>query len=394
MATAIAQDRSRLDESTSAPLLSVAPMMEWTDVYYRNLARLLSRRTWLYTEMIVDKTLIYKEKEGKSLDRYLHFPEPQHPVVLQLGGNSPPQLEAAVKLALSYEYDEINLNCGCPSPRVSGKGCFGAALMKDPPSVRAIVEGMSRSSPVPVTIKCRLGVDDNDTYPELVEFVRQTSENLPIDHFIMHARKAFLQGLSPAQNRDVPPLKYDWVFKLSEDFPHLKFSLNGGVKTLDEAKDLLERRGERGGRIHGVMIGRAAYKTPWHTLADADRAIFGEAENPCTSRRQLLRDYCELCDSQLERQSKSWSCEPKQVVRKMAKPLLGLFYAEPGTNKWKRTIEEMLHKGSPASVTEVVERSMEHIPAEILDASPQAKYVTRTETDSEGNRKRVFSVVD
>ena len=145
MATAIAQDRSRLDESTSAPLLSMAPMMEWTDVYYRNLARLLSRRTWLYTEMIVDKTLIYKEKEGKSLDRYLHFPEPQHPVVLQLGGNSPPQLEAAVKLALSYEYDEINLNCGCPSPRVSGKGCFGAALMKDPPSVRAIVEGMCRA---------------------------------------------------------------------------------------------------------------------------------------------------------------------------------------------------------------------------------------------------------
>jgi tRNA-dihydrouridine synthase A len=232
-------------KGNQVPLLSVAPMMEWTDVYYRTLARLMTKRTWLYTEMIVDKTLIYKDKGGYSLDKYLYFPEAQHPVVLQLGGNGPSDLAAAVKLANVYGYDEINLNCGCPSPRVSGKGCFGAALMKEPPTVRNIVNSMETESPVPVTVKCRLGVDDNDSYPELVNFVKETSAGLNIDHYIIHARKALLNGLSPAQNRSVPPLKYDWVFRLSRDFPHLKFSLNGGVQTLQEAKELLEKRGKK-----------------------------------------------------------------------------------------------------------------------------------------------------
>ncbi len=138
--------------------------MEWTDVYYRNMARLLSKRTWLYTEMIVDKTLVYKDKDGQNLDPWLYFSPVQHPVVLQLGGNNSSEMFSAVKLAASYGYDEINLNCGCPSPRVSGKGCFGAALMKDPQAVRDLITRMEEASPVPVTIKCRLGVDDNDSY--------------------------------------------------------------------------------------------------------------------------------------------------------------------------------------------------------------------------------------
>ena len=393
MATAIAKDSSGLDEPTSVPLISVAPMMEWTDVHYRTLARMLSKRTWLYTEMIVDKTLIHKNKDGESLDKYLHFPGAQHPVVLQLGGNSAGELEAAVKLATSYDYDEINLNCGCPSPRVSGKGCFGAALMNDPSAVRGIVEGMSRSSPVPVTIKCRLGVDDNDTYPELTRFVRETSEGLSIDHYVIHARKAFLQGLSPAQNRSVPPLKYDWVYRLSEDFPHLKFSLNGGVQSLAEAKALLERRGEGGGRIHGVMIGRAAYKMPWHTLANADVAIFGEEANPCASRRALLSDYAEVCDDSLETLATQYKTSRRNLIRKMVKPLLGLFHAEPGTNKWRRTIDNMLQRADPATVREVFERAMEHIPAEILDAAPHAQYVEKTVVDENGHGKRVFTMV-
>ncbi|QDZ18882.1 tRNA-dihydrouridine synthase [Chloropicon primus] len=394
LGTAAGEGQQHEEGTTSSSLLSVAPMMEWTDVHYRTLARLMTRRTLLYTEMIVDKTLVFQDKAGNSLDRYLHFPELQHPVVLQLGGNKASELEAAVNLAVAYGYDEINLNCGCPSPRVSGKGCFGAALMKEPSTVREIVESMARASPVPVTVKCRLGVDDNDTYPELVEFVKRTSEGLPIHHYVIHARKAFLKGLSPAQNRNVPPLKYDWVYQLSQDFPHLQFSLNGGVQNLEEARELLDRRGEAGGRLHGVMIGRAAYQRPWHTLSDADRAIYGESENPCTSRRQLLTAYSQLCDGKIEAYSKAFGCKPGQVIRKMVKPLLGMFYAEPGTSKWKKSLESMLQSGSAKSVGEIVLKGMVHIPEEILDASPQAKLVHETRTDDEGNKKRVFSMVE
>ena len=350
--------------------------MDWTDVYYRNLARLMTKRTWLYTEMIVDKTLIHK---SDYLDKFLKFPAAQHPIVLQLGGNKVSELGDAVKLAASYGYDEINLNCGCPSPRVSGKGCFGAALMKEPPTVRSIVNEMKEFSPVPVTIKCRLGVDDNDTYPELVNFVRETSEDSSTNHYIMHARKAFLQGLSPAQNRNVPPLKYDWVYKLSEDFPHLKFSLNGGVQTIEEAKELLERRGEGGGKIHGVMIGRAAYQRPWHTLGSVDTEIFGESENPSSSRRQVINEYAELCDKQIDSQCELFGCERKHVLRKMVKPLLGLFYKEPGAQKWRTQITSSLDKDKPSCVSEVVEKGMACVPDQILDAGPGVEFTSYSE---------------
>ena len=278
-----------------APLLSVAPMMDWTDVHFRSLARLLSKKTWLYTEMVVDTTLLHNPDVG----RFLEFPESQRPVVCQLGGSDPAKLAAAAAVAARYGYDEVNLNCGCPSDRVAGAGCFGASLMREPARVaeacRAMREAVravetrgeagaamrevggwgggggggrkgkraeeeaggpsppsdpSPASPpsdssyrppraIDVTVKCRLGVDDLDSYEALCEFVRVVSERGQVSHFVVHARKCHLQGLSPAQNRSVPPLRHGWVFALKRDFPHLRFSLNGGLESTAAARDAL-----------------------------------------------------------------------------------------------------------------------------------------------------------
>ena len=158
--------------------------------------------------------------------------------------------------------------------------------MKEPTTVKDILSAMEDVSSVPVTVKCRLGVDDNDTYPELKQFIQQTSENLNLNQYIIHARKAFLEGLSPAQNRNIPPLRHAWVYQLAQDFPHLKFFLNGGVQSCYEAQSLLNSKDEDA-QLEGIMIGRAAYKTPWHCLADADRVVFGASGNPCSSRRQV-----------------------------------------------------------------------------------------------------------
>ncbi len=230
-------------------------------------------------------------------------------------------------------------------------------------------------------------------YPELVRFVKETSEGLSLNHFIIHARKAFLKGLSPAQNRDVPPLKYDWVFQLAEDFPHLQFSLNGGVKDLEEAKALLARRGEKGAKLEGIMIGRAAYKMPWHTLADADRTIFGESENPCSSRRQLLTEYAKQCDDELDTYVNMGKGQKlKHVIRRMVKPLLGLFYCEPGATKWRRQMDQTLMKGDPKCASEVIFECMKHVPAEVLDAAPHVRFngreqVTGANTSAHANGK-------
>ena len=361
--------------------------------------------------MIVDKTLIFKHRDGHSLDPFLAYPAAQHPVVLQLGGNAPAELAEAVRLAGPYAYDEINLNCGCPSPRVSGKGCFGAALMKDPPSVRALVGAMREASMVttgaPVTVKCRLGVDDQDSYPELAAFVRETSAQADVHHFVLHARKAFLEGLSPAQNRSVPPLKRDWVYRLLDDFHDLTFSINGGVQTLAEARDLLSRDS----RLEGVMIGRAAYKAPWQTLSDADRCIFGEASNPATSRRQVLADYAALCDAELEARGLS-GAQPhtpssssssshgvvhgdhtharKGIVRRMIKPLLTLFQAEPGVKAWRRNLDQHLLRTDAPTVAEIVARAAEGVPSAQLDAPPpqtppSSIFSLQQEGEGEGN---------
>lgn len=200
--------------------------MDYTDVHYRQLARLVSKHTWLWTEMVVDKTILHAE----PLDKQLWFPPEQHPIVLQLGGSDPQTLHEAMTIAARYGYDEINLNCGCPSDRVAGAGCFGASLMLEPQLVAdcmaAVAAGAAAGGASPRTsVKCRLGVDDADSYAQLAAFVQTVSEHGGVTDFIIHARKCLLNGISPAQNRSVPPLRHDWVWALKRDFPHLSFQV-------------------------------------------------------------------------------------------------------------------------------------------------------------------------
>lgn len=235
-ATSIEPHR-RFDEGD---IISVAPMMEWTDRHYRFLVRLLSKRIRLYTEMVVENTLRY----SPLADAYLRFHPSEHPIACQIGGSDPANLAAAARMVEAAGYDEINLNCGCPSPKVAGKGCFGAALMKDPALVRDCVAAMRAAVSIPVTVKCRLGVDALDTYEHFTAFLRIVSES-GVTHFLVHARKAFLKGLDPKANRTVPPLRYHWVQRAALEFPHLRISINGGITTLEQMEQLLslQRRG-------------------------------------------------------------------------------------------------------------------------------------------------------
>ncbi|KAJ0038672.1 hypothetical protein Pint_23986 [Pistacia integerrima] len=213
------------------PWFSVAPMMEWTDNHYRTLARLLSKHAWLYTEMLAAETIVYQKG---NLDRFLAFSPEQHPIVLQIGGSNLENIAKATELSNAYGYDEINFNCGCPSPRVAGHGCFGVRLMLDPKFVGEAMSVIAANTNVPVSVKCRIGVDDHDSYNELCDFIYKVSSLSPTRHFIIHSRKALLNGISPAENRTIPPLKYEYYYALLRDFPDLTFTLNGGINTVDE----------------------------------------------------------------------------------------------------------------------------------------------------------------
>lgn len=278
--------------------------MDWTDVHFRQLARIISKRTWLWTEMVVDKTIIH----SPFLDKHLWFPPEQHPIVLQLGGSDPELLLQASKIAARYGYDEINLNCGCPSDRVAGAGCFGAALMLQPELVADCMAAIAAGAgpDTPVSVKCRLGVDDSDSYEQLHNFIQIVSSRGGVKNFIIHTRKCLLKGLSPAQNRTVPPLRHDWVWALKRDFPRLSFQLNGGVLSSYAVRDILqydasEQHGIPAGAVDGVMLGRAAYHDPWGVLGDADVAVFGAESNPAVSRRQVIQEYCKYADAMIGR---------------------------------------------------------------------------------------------
>ncbi|XP_024380441.1 uncharacterized protein [Physcomitrium patens] len=273
------------------PRFSVAPMMDWTNNHFRTIARLMSKHAWLYTEMVVDDTINYQQD---NLDMILKFPESHHPIVLQLGGCNPEKLFRASQLASLYGYDEINLNCGCPSDNVTGRS-FGAALMLEPELVGQCVTAIAKGSPgTPVSVKCRIGVDDFDSYDFLHNFIRIVSSTSPTKHFIIHARKAVLKGLSPDENRRIPPLKYDYVFALMRDFPNLKFTLNGGVVGIHQVNEALNRG------VFGVMLGRTAYNSPWSVLANVDRVVYGDM-TPVLTRRQILEKYVVYGDAELHR---------------------------------------------------------------------------------------------
>ncbi len=296
--------------------LSVAPMMDWTDRHCRYLHRLLSRETLLYTEMVTAPALV----RGGALHLLDYSPE-EHPVALQLGGSDPQELAEAARLGAEAGYDEINLNCGCPSDRVQS-GAFGAVLMKSPDLVAECVAEMRAAVEVEVTVKCRIGVDDQepeDVLPGFLEKIREAG----CQRVTIHARKAWLQGLSPKENRDIPPLDYDLVHRMKARFPDLHISINGGIASLEAAKEHLDLG------LDGVMIGRAAYHQPTDILAEADPLIFGTGE--ARDAVEVVHRMLPYIESQL-----SQGARLHQITRHM----LGLFAGRPGARSWRRILSE------------------------------------------------------
>ncbi len=296
---------------------SVAPMLDITDRHCRAFLRLFSRRTHLYTQMVVTGSIIHGDR-----DRFLGFNSSEHPVVIQLGGSDPDDLALCSRLAEERGYDEINLNVGCPSDRVKN-GMFGACLMARPELVADCIAAMRSAVSIPVTIKTRIGIDDRDSYEELVHFVAVNAE-AGSGHFIIHARKAWLQGLSPKENRTIPPLNYETVYRLKRDFPQLRFSLNGGVTDLDQALSHLEL-------VDGVMMGRQAYLDPW-LLTRVDATLFGEdpAKAPL-SRLDIVERYLPYVEDQLSK---------GVYLRHMTRHMLQLFHGQPGAKSWRRHLSE------------------------------------------------------
>ncbi|WP_372571091.1 tRNA dihydrouridine(20/20a) synthase DusA [Ruegeria jejuensis] len=318
-----------------AARLSVAPMMDWTDRHCRFLHRLLSREALLYTEMVTAPALV----RGGAL-HLLEFSAEEHPIALQLGGSDPQELAAAARLGQAAGYDEINLNCGCPSDRVQS-GTFGAVLMKDPARVAACVAAMRTVVDVDVTVKCRIGVDDQDPEEVLPEFLAQIVA-AGCERVTIHARKAWLQGLSPKENRDIPPLDYDLVYRMKGLFPNLHISINGGVTSLTQAQTQLKAG------LDGVMIGRAAYHQPADILCTADRDVFGRdhVSNPVEVVRAML-PYIEA--------HLSAGGRLHQITRHM----LGLFAGRPGTRAWRRHLSEGAARKEAGP--ELVEAALTHV---------------------------------
>jgi len=299
--------------------LSVAPMLDWTDRHYRYFVRLLTRHTLLYSEMVTTGALLHGEQR-----RFLQFNSIEHPLALQLAGSHPSELARCAKIGAAWKYDELNLNVGCPSERVQN-GRFGACLMAEPQLVAACIAAMKDAVTLPVTVKTRIGIDDRDSYAELVDFIG-TLVDAGADAFIIHARKAWLKGLSPKDNRAVPPLRYDVVAQLKSDFPTQTFVLNGGITTLTMAAELLTQ-------YDGVMIGRAAYQNPW-LLADADHIIYG-ANTPSLTREAVLERFLPYAKQQLT---------VGVPLKALTRHLLGLFQGQPGARAWRRQISTQAHR--------------------------------------------------
>ena len=294
---------------------SVAPMMDWTDRHCRSFHRLLTRNTLLYTEMITAQALIHGPR-----DRLLGFDPFEHPVALQIGGSDPSELAQATRFGHQAGYDEINLNVGCPSDRVQS-GRFGACLMAEPDLVGDCLAAMKDATDRPVTVKCRIGIDNQDTEGCLDHFV-ETIAGRGITTFIIHARKAWLSGLSPKENRHVPPLNHERVYRLKMKFPELEIILNGGVETLHDAAGHIAH-------VDGVMMGRAAYHHPWQ-LAEIDSMIFA-AQPSGRTRGDIMREFTEYVRLELDQGSR---------LHQMTKHILGLYHGQPGARAFRRHLSE------------------------------------------------------
>lgn len=304
-----------LNTATEAARLSVAPMMDWTDRHCRFFHRLMTKRAMLYTEMVTAPAVIHGPKP-----RLLDFSAEEHPVALQLGGSDPRELAQATAIAQDWRYDEINLNVGCPSDRVQS-GCFGAVLMERPALVADCVAAMISETDVPVTVKCRIGVDDQNPEDVLPDFIERVAR-AGVRHFVIHARKAWLQGLSPKENREIPPLDYGLVLRMKARFPELLICINGGISSLEQARGFLDQG------LDGVMIGRAAYHDPASVLVGADQLWGDDFIRQPIDVVEAMKPYIL---AHLEQGGRL-----HQITRHM----LGLFTGRPGARHWRRVLSE------------------------------------------------------
>jgi len=314
--------------------LSIAPMMDRTDRHFRYFIRQMTRRTLLYTEMVTIPAILNGDRA-----KLLGFSPEEHPIALQIGGDDPEQAAECARIAADWGYDEVNLNIGCPSDRVKS-GNFGACLMAEPETVANVVEAMQTAVDLPVTVKHRIGIDNRDRYEDMAEFVRIVS-NAGCQQFTIHARKAWLQGLSPKENRNVPPLRYQDIYRLKQDFPHLLIEINGGIKTLPEIKEHLSQ-------IDAVMIGRAAYDNPY-LFATVDQDIYGEKMTPPTMK-EVVTGMLPYIDFWVNNGVK---------LNSMTRHLLHLFNGQPGARAWRRYLTEKA--SHPSAGAEVVEQALEFV---------------------------------
>lgn len=322
--------------------LSIAPMMDWTDRHYRYFMRQITRHTLLYTEMVTTGAIIHGNKP-----RHLDFSPQELALILQLGGDDPKALAECARIAEQWGYSGLNLNVGCPSERVQN-GNFGACLMTTPEVVARGVEAMQKAVRIPVSVKHRIGVDELDRYEDMANFVKVVS-SAGVKHFIVHARKAWLKGLSPKENRTIPPLRYADVYRLKQEFPHLYIEVNGGIITLEQAQEHLKH-------VDGVMIGRAAYENPY-MFARVDQTFYQSKETK--SRREILEHMLPYIEY--------WTSKDV-YLKHITRHMLGLFTGKPGARAWKRYLSEHAHKRE--SGTQTVIQAMQQVPDNVLDERP------------------------
>jgi len=309
-------------------------MLDWTDRHERYFLRLISKHAVLYTEMVTTGALIHGDK-----NRYLQFNQEEHPVALQLGGSEPKAMAQCAKMAEDQGYDEVNINVGCPSDRVQN-GAFGACLMAEPDLVAENVSQMQNAVEIPVTVKCRIAIDEMDENECLPHFLKTVS-SAGCETFIVHARKAWLKGLSPKENRDVPPLNYELVYQMKREFPKLEIIINGGIKTLEQTEQHLEH-------VDGVMIGREAYHNPF-MMSQVDARLYGETQDKKTEF-ELLNQYMEYMQKQMDQ---------GVYLKHMSRHLLGLFTGQAGAKAWRRHISENAHQEGAG--LEVIQQAVSYI---------------------------------
>ena len=314
-------------------------MMDWTDRHCRYLLRLITRHSLLYTEMVTTGALLHGDPQ-----RFLQHDAAEHPVALQLGGSHPDELSECARIGADYGYDEINLNVGCPSDRVQS-GRFGACLMAEPELVAECVAAMQHAVSVPVTVKTRIGIDDRDSYEALADFIRHV-QAAGCDSFVIHARKAYLKGLSPKENRTVPPLNYAFAYRIKQEFPELAIIVNGGIENLEQAEAHLQQ-------VDGVMLGRVAYHNPY-VLAHVDARIFADTR-PVPSRVAIVDDMIPYIERELKQGS---------LLKHITRHMLGLFQGTPGARHWRRHLSENAPRADAG--TDVVLEALQKL-ADIAD---------------------------